>query len=76
MSKGELGKVYASGEYIIRQGDKGDCMYVVQAGTLEVTREETREWCLSRGLEWRDDPSNENTGYARARVTGYSGDAS
>ena len=40
MTKGELGKVYASGEYIIRQGDKGDCMYVVQAGTLEVTREE------------------------------------
>lgn len=40
MSKGELGKVYASGECIIRQGDKGDCMYVVQAGTLEVTREE------------------------------------
>jgi CRP-like cAMP-binding protein len=40
MTKGELGKVYASGEYIIRQGEKGDCMYVVQAGTLEVTREE------------------------------------
>lgn len=40
MSKGELGKVYASGEYIIRQGEKGDCMYAVQAGTLEVTRAE------------------------------------
>jgi CRP/FNR family transcriptional regulator len=40
MMKGALGKVYANGEYIIRQGDKGDCMYVVQAGTLEVTREE------------------------------------
>lgn len=40
MTKGELGKVYASGEYVIRQGDKGDCMYVVQAGTLEVMREE------------------------------------
>ena len=40
MTKGELGKLYASGEYIIRQGDKGDCMYVVQAGMLEVTHEE------------------------------------
>ena len=40
MTKGELGKVYANGEYVIRQGDKGDCMYVVQAGTLEVMREE------------------------------------
>ena len=40
MTKGELGRNYANGEYIIRQGDKGDCMYVVQAGTLEVTRAE------------------------------------
>ncbi len=35
---------------------------------LEITREETRDWCRSRGLEWRDDPSNEDTYYARARV--------
>ena len=35
---------------------------------LEVAREETREWCRSRGLEWRDDPTNEDTYYARARV--------
>jgi tRNA(Ile)-lysidine synthase len=35
---------------------------------LEVTREETREWCRSRALEWREDPSNEDTYYARARV--------
>ena len=35
---------------------------------LEVTREETREWCRSRGLEWREDPTNDDTSYARARV--------
>jgi tRNA(Ile)-lysidine synthase len=35
---------------------------------LEATREETREWCRTRGLEWREDPTNEDTYYARARV--------
>jgi CRP-like cAMP-binding protein len=40
MTEGALGKVYASGEHVVRQGDKGDCMYVVQAGKLEVMREE------------------------------------
>jgi tRNA(Ile)-lysidine synthase len=35
---------------------------------LEVTREETREWCRGRGLEWREDPTNADTNYARARV--------
>jgi tRNA(Ile)-lysidine synthase len=35
---------------------------------LEVTREDTREWCRARGLEWREDPTNEDTNYARARV--------
>ena len=35
---------------------------------LEVTREETRAYCGARGLEWRDDPSNEDVLFARARV--------
>src|SRR5688572_24189287 len=35
---------------------------------LEVTREDTREWCRQRGLEWQEDPTNEDTSYARARV--------
>ena len=35
---------------------------------LEVSREGTREWCRSRGLEWCDDPTNRDTYYARARV--------
>jgi CRP/FNR family cyclic AMP-dependent transcriptional regulator len=36
MSKGELGKVFANGEYIIRQGEVADCMYVIQEGEVEV----------------------------------------
>jgi CRP-like cAMP-binding protein len=32
----ELGSVYAPGEPIVRQGEMGDCMYVVQSGEVEV----------------------------------------
>jgi tRNA(Ile)-lysidine synthase len=35
---------------------------------LEVTRDGTREWCRSRGLDWCEDPTNADTYYARARV--------
>ena len=36
MDTGALGKVYEDGEIIIRQGDIGDCMYVIQNGQVEV----------------------------------------
>jgi CRP-like cAMP-binding protein len=36
MNTGALGKEYQSGEVIVRQGDPGDCMYVVQDGQVEV----------------------------------------
>jgi len=39
MESGELGKVFAHGEVIFRQGDEGDCMYVVQDGLVEITSE-------------------------------------
>jgi tRNA(Ile)-lysidine synthase len=35
---------------------------------LGVTREETAAYCRSRGLEWREDPSNDSPAYARNRV--------
>jgi tRNA(Ile)-lysidine synthase len=35
---------------------------------LGVTREETRAHCLSRGLGWVEDESNESDAFARARV--------
>jgi CRP-like cAMP-binding protein len=34
-----LGKVYDDGEIIVRQGDKGDCMFVIQLGAVEVVEE-------------------------------------
>lgn len=33
---GALGSEYRDGEVIIRQGEMGDCMYVVQSGRVEV----------------------------------------
>jgi len=35
---------------------------------LGLTREQTTEYCRVRGLQWRDDESNEDERYARARV--------
>lgn len=35
---------------------------------LGVTREQTGEYCEARGLEWREDESNESDAYARVRV--------
>lgn len=39
MEHGALGKVYRDGEAIVRQGESGDCMYVIQAGQVEVLQE-------------------------------------
>ena len=39
MATGGLGKLFKAGDVIIRQGDKGDCMYVIQEGEVEITRE-------------------------------------
>jgi tRNA(Ile)-lysidine synthase len=35
---------------------------------LEVTREEVRHYLRARGFEWREDPSNADRRFARARV--------
>lgn len=44
METGALGKVYRDGEVIVREGEVGDCMYVIQAGQAEVLAEkEDRE---------------------------------
>ena len=40
MSRGVLGKDYRDGEWIIRQGEVGDEMFVVQDGQVEVLRHE------------------------------------
>jgi tRNA(Ile)-lysidine synthase len=35
---------------------------------LEITREQTAEYCRERGISWREDASNDDETYARARV--------
>lgn len=39
MSSGSLGKVFADGEVIIRQGESGDYMLVIQEGRVEIIDE-------------------------------------
>ena len=39
MESSALGKTYHDGEVIIRQGEKGEFMYVIQSGQVEVIRE-------------------------------------
>jgi CRP/FNR family cyclic AMP-dependent transcriptional regulator len=43
MTPGALGKVYRDGETIVRQGEMGDSMFVIQQGNVEVLREEAGE---------------------------------
>jgi CRP-like cAMP-binding protein len=40
MGRGDLGKSYQDGEVITRQGDSGECMYVIQQGQVEVLVEQ------------------------------------
>lgn len=48
MQSNELGSVYAPGEPIVRQGELGDCMYVVQSGEVEVVQTASdTEQCLA-----------------------------
>ena len=35
-SESNLGTEYHDGELIVRQGEDGDCMYVIQSGLVEV----------------------------------------
>jgi len=39
----ELGRVYRDGEYIIRQDEPGDCLYVIQSGKVEVIQEGSKD---------------------------------
>ena len=54
MAINELGRRYADGEVIVRQGETGDCMYVVQAGCVEVVRTEGNRDVLVAVLEAGD----------------------
>jgi CRP-like cAMP-binding protein len=37
---GFLGRAYQDGQVIVRQGEVGDCMYVIQEGQVEVVADE------------------------------------
>jgi CRP/FNR family transcriptional regulator len=39
MDTGALGRTYQDGEVIVRQGDVGDCMFVIQEGRVEIVAE-------------------------------------
>ena len=39
MNTSQLGKLYRDGEAIVRSGESGDCMYVIQAGQVRVVKE-------------------------------------
>ena len=43
MNSGALGKSYQKGDIIIREGEKGDRMYVIQEGTVEVFQEKSHK---------------------------------
>lgn len=36
-----MGRPFRDGEFIVRQGEVGDCMYVIQSGRVEVVRRAT-----------------------------------
>jgi CRP-like cAMP-binding protein len=48
MSQAALGRFYSDGEIVVRQGEMGDCMYVVQDGEVEILREEDGKEVLLR----------------------------
>lgn len=39
MDSGMLGRIYKDTEIIIKQGDQGDCMFVVQEGKVAIVKE-------------------------------------
>ncbi|MBI3193362.1 MAG: cyclic nucleotide-binding domain-containing protein [Ignavibacteriae bacterium] len=39
MNASQLGKLYCHGEAIVRAGESGDCMYVIQAGQVRIVKE-------------------------------------
>ncbi|MCP5522215.1 MAG: cyclic nucleotide-binding domain-containing protein [Verrucomicrobiales bacterium] len=64
----ELGRRYADGEIIIREGDEEDCLYVIQSGEVEVSQTvEGREVPLAR--LGKDDFFGETALFTRCKRT-------
>ena len=54
MATGALGKIYADGEDIVKQGESGDCMYEILEGKVEVL-EESAEQPLRLAVLYKGD---------------------
>jgi len=54
METGGVGKVYQDGEVIVRQGEVGNCMYVIQSGKAEVVEETNGQTVLLAVLSEND----------------------
>lgn len=39
MTAGALGRIYEDGEVVVRQGDPGDALFVIEDGTVEIVAE-------------------------------------
>lgn len=48
MTTSELGRLYKDGDVIVRQGEAGDCMYVIQEGRVQVFVEKNGKEVLLR----------------------------
>jgi CRP-like cAMP-binding protein len=68
LNKGTLGKTFESGEVIVRQGEEGQAMYVIQEGQVEVINErdtqEVRLAVLNQGDFFGEVPFFERRGQA------------
>lgn len=51
MTEGTLGRTYRDGDIIARQGEVGDCMFVIQEGRVDVVVEEDGVETLLRTAE-------------------------
>jgi flavin-dependent dehydrogenase len=76
MQSAVLGHWFKDGEIICRQGELGDCLYVVEKGQVELMhREGSREFCvrvLGEGDAWGEDGllERDHTRSATARAIG------
>jgi CRP-like cAMP-binding protein len=51
MGSGDLGRVYEDGELLIREGEPGDCMLVIQEGRAEILTERDGQEIVLRTTE-------------------------
>ena len=53
MKEDELGKLYANGEGIFKEGQEGDRMYVIQTGKVKITKKSPSMTSFSKLWRYR-----------------------